>query len=215
MAAAWEIENENPVLLVGLPHKDQVSLEWALNFRNLQINVPSLFTTSRGTPIDMARNEIVRSAQDRGVKYLFFLDTDVIPPSDVIQRLMNHNLPITSGVYYTRAPPIEPCVWREIPPSGKQAISFSPGQLIEAEFIGAGCLLVHMSVFDHIEKPYFEWTLSFKDQNNLNIGRSEDFEWCKKVRERGYKIYVDTTIQCKHIISNAYSEMGSIQISPI
>jgi len=214
MPAAWEL-NDKPALLVGMPHRDAVTMEWALQFRNIQINVPSVFTTSRGTPIDMARNEIVRSAQDRNVEWLFFLDTDVIVPPDTITKLMSYNFPIVSGVYFTRAPPHEPCVWKEIKPNGKQAIPFTPGQMVEADFIGGGCLLIHMSVFDHIEKPYFEWTLSFEDPDNLNIGRSEDFEWCRKVRERGYKIMVDTSIQCKHMIPNTYSNYQGIQISQI
>lgn len=201
-------------MLVGIPHRDYVTLEWALAFRNLQINLPSVFTTSRGTPIDMARNEIVRSAQEHEVEWLFFLDTDVICPPDTIQRLMAHNLPIVSGLYYTRAPPIEPAVWKEVD-GGKQAIPFTPGQMVEADFIGAGCLLIHMSVFDHIDKPYFEWTLSFEDPNDHGKGKSEDFYWCKKVRERGYKIYVDTSVQCRHGISNAYTDMTGIHISQI
>lgn len=214
MPAAWEID-EHPKLLIGLPHKDNVTLEWALSFRNLQVNVPAMFTCSRGTPIDMSRNEIVRSALDAGVDYVFFLDTDVVVPPDTIIRLMNHNLPIVSGVYYTRAPPIEPCVWREIAPSGKQAIAFQPGQMIEADFIGAGCLLIHTSVFKNLKRPFFEWSLSFLDPENPGVGRSEDFEFCKKVRERGYKIMVDTSIQCRHGISNAYAENGQLHISQI
>jgi len=215
MPAAWEFENNNPKLLVGMPHRGDVTMEWALMFRNIQINVQSLFTTSKGTPWDMARNEIVKSAKDHKVEWLFFLDTDVIIPPDTIPRLMSHNLPIVSGVYWTRAQPLEPCVWREVAPSGKQAIPFTQGEMIEADFVGAGCLLVHMSVFDHIKQPYFEWTLGFEDPNDLTKGRSEDFEWCKKVRDRGYKIMVDTGIQCRHMIDNGYADSTGLHISPI
>lgn len=162
----------------------------------------------------MARNEIVKSAQASGVEWLFFLDTDVVAPPDTIIRLMNHNLPIVSGVYFTRAPPLEPAVWREVL-GGKQAIQFQLGQMIEADFIGAGCLLIHMSVFDHIEKPYFDWTLSFKDFNDFTKGTSEDFDWCKKVRTRGYHVMVDTSIQCRHAITNAYADFSGIKISEI
>lgn len=217
MVAAWELNDDNrPQLLVGLPHKDSVTFEWALGFRNLQINVPAIFTSSRGCPIDMSRNEVVRSALENKCDWVFFLDTDVICPPDTITRLLAHNLPIVSGVYYTRAPPLEPAVWREIQPNGKQAIQFQPGQgLIEADFIGAGCLLIHTSVFKNIESPYFKWTLSFEDPKNPMVGRSEDFEWCKKVRSRGYKVFVDTSIICKHGISNGYTDNQGMHISLI
>lgn len=214
MPGAWEIDNR-PKLLIGLPHKDQVTMEWALAFRNLQVNVPAIFTCSRGTPIDMARNEIIKSAQNSGVEWVFFLDTDVTCPPDTIIRLMAHGLPIVSGVYWTRAPPLEPTVWREVP-GGKQAIPFQPGSgLIEADFIGAGMLLVHMSVFEHLPWPPFEWTLSFQDPKDFSKGTSEDFHFCKLARQRGYHIMVDTSLIGRHGISNSYSSWDGIKISEI
>lgn len=216
MPAAWELGFNNVKVMIGMPHKETVTMEWCLGFRNLQVNVPASFTVSRGTPIDMARNEIVRSALDANAEWVFFLDTDVICPPDTIARLMVHNLPIVSGIYYTRAPPIEPAVWREIQPSGKQAIQFQVNQgLIEADFIGMGCCLIHTSVFKNIKKPYFYWSLSFEDPENISVGRSEDFDFCKKARNRGYHIWCDTSIQCRHGISNAFTENGAMQISQI
>lgn len=215
MPGAWEID-DHPRLLIGMPHKDIVSMEWCLGFRNLQVNVPSMFTTSRGTPIDLARNEIVRSALDAKVDWVFFLDTDVTCPPDIIPRLMAHNLPICSGIYYTRAPPLEPCVWREIAPAGKQAIQFQVNQgLIEADFIGMGCCLIHTSIFKNLKKPYFNWSLGFQDPENPMIGRSEDFEFCKQARDRGYKIFADTSLICKHGIQNAHTDQNGISISLI
>jgi hypothetical protein len=215
MPAAWELSDNNVKLMIGMPHKDTVTMDWCLGFRNLQVNVPSSFTVSRGTPIDMARNEIVRSALDAKAEWVFFLDTDVICPPDTIARLMSHNLPIVTGVYYTRAPPIEPAIWHEVKPSGKRAINFTSGQMVECDFIGMGCCLIHTSVFKNLKKPYFEWTLSFEDTENIGVGRSEDFEFCKRVRERGYKIWADTSISCRHGISNAFTENGTMQISQI
>lgn len=215
MPAAWELSDDKPKLMIGMPHRDTVAMEWCLAFRNLQVNVPSMFTTSRGTPIDLARNEIVRSALDANVDWVFFLDTDVSCPPDIIPRLLAHNLPIVTGVYYTRAPPIEPAIWHEIAPSGKRAISFNPGQMVECDFIGMGCCLIHTSVFKNLEKPHFEWTLGFEDPKNPGTGRSEDFDFCKKARNRGYKIYADTSLICKHGISNAYTDSQGMHISLI
>ena len=216
MPAAWEINDGKPILLIGIPHRNTVNLSWALAFRNLQVNVPSIFTCSAGTPIDIARNEIVKSALANDCQWVFFLDSDVECPPDTIPRLMSAQLPIISGVYGTRAPPLEPAVWREVQPSGKQSIQFTPGTgLIEADFIGAGCLLVHISVFKAIKPPWFDWTLGREIPGDMTRGRSEDFEFCKKARERGYKIMVSTDIICRHSINNAYTQNNQIQISQI
>ena len=87
--------------------------------------------------------------------------------------------------------------------------------MVEADFVGAGCLLIHMSVFKNIEKPYFKWTLSFEDPEDPTKGRSEDFEFCRKAKNRGYHIMVDTSIQCRHQIDNAYASQQGINISLI
>jgi len=151
-----------------------------------------------------------------GVGNFLLHNTDVECPPDTIARLMSTQLPIVSGVYWTRAPPLEPCVWNAVEPNGKKAVSFTPGQgLIKCNFIGMGCCLIHTSVFRNLKKPYFNWTLSFEDPENNMMGRSEDFHFCREAEKRGYSIYVDTNIICKHSISNAFSENGQIQISQI
>lgn len=216
--ASWEIDDQRPRLLIGIPHREIVSMSWSLAFRNLAINIPSIFTMSKGIPVDLARNECVKSALDNKVDWIFFLDSDVECPPDTISRLMAHNQPITTGIYFTRNHPIEPAIWKEIQPSGKQSIPFTPGTgLIEVDFAGAGCLLIHTSVFKNIKPPFFEWTLGRQQQEpgNMTLGRSEDFEFFKKVRERGYKIFADTSIICKHEISNAFANNQGIQISQI
>jgi len=216
MVAAWELDSNHPKLLIGLPHRSLVTMSWALSFRNLQVNVPSIFTVSAGTPIDMARNEIVRSALANDVEWVFFLDSDTECPPDTIPRLLSYQLPIVSGVYWTRNYPLEPAVWAAVEPSGKRAIPFKPNSgLITADFIGMGCCLINTQVFKRIDPPFFKWTLSFEDSSDPSKGRSEDFEFCRKARERGYQIYVSTDIICKHEISNAFSENGQIQIAPI
>jgi len=217
VVAAWELDSNHPKLLIGLPHRSLVTMSWALSFRNLQVNVPAIFTVSAGVPIDIARQEIVKSALDNNVEWVFFLDSDVEAPADTIPRLMAHNLPIVSGVYWTRNHPLEPAVWKSVNPSGKQAIPFKPNSgLITADFAGAGCLLVHTSVFKNIgPQPWFEWTLGREVPGNMSIGRSEDFEFFRKCKARGYTLYIDTSIICKHQISNAYSEDGNIKIGPI
>ncbi len=217
MPASWELQSESPKLLIGIPHRNLVTLSWSLSFRNLQVNVPSIFTVSAGVPIDVARNEIVKSALANDCQWVFFLDSDVEVPSDTIPRLMSHNIPIISGIYYTRAPPIEPAIWKEVQPSGKQAINFTPGTgLIECDFVGAGCLLIHTSVFKNLKSQlWFNWTLGREIPMDMTTGRSEDFQFCKAARDRGFKIFADTSIICKHSISNAYTSNQGIQINQI
>ena len=102
MAGAWEIKAAKQVL-VGILHVDNVTVAWSLGFRNLII--PGEILPVTGMPFDMARNTICRHALEHDFEYVFMLDSDVIPPSDTILRLMSHRQPFISGVYCRRSPP--------------------------------------------------------------------------------------------------------------
>ena len=66
-----------------------------------------------------------------------------------------------------------------------------------------GFCLIHRSVFETIERelgrPWFLWTHGREEMFNLDVGVSEDFFFCEKVREVGYRILVATSVRCGHI----------------
>lgn len=191
---AWELVNQQPKMILGIPHNGIVSMEWAENYKNL-VCPPAFRTYTKGQPIDAARNTLVQKMQETNCDWVFFLDSDVLCPGDTIQRLLSHRLPIVSGLYYTRHSPINPAMWRD---AGDKAHflpinDFQIGTLIEADVIGMGCCLIHRSVFDKLQKPYFKWTNGFQEN-----GVSEDFYFCNQAKSQGFHIFVDTSIMCEH-----------------
>jgi hypothetical protein len=206
MPASWELMEQNKTsLVVGLPVMQNVSLQWALMLKNLQVPPGTRYLSSSGVPVDTARNSIVDDFLKTNAEWLFFLDTDLHVPPDVIGRLMQRRLPIISGLYHTRIPPLVPCVWK-VTEQGRQQIPFKVGELIEVEACGAGCLLIHRSVFDRIDKPYFDWTLGRIPEKIR--GMSEDFIFFEKCRRAGYKILVDTGIIAVHEMAKYINGLG-------
>lgn len=237
MPGIWEIEQANQVL-VGILHTDVVTMHWAFGLRNLiipgreDLRMWEPFLPVTGMPYDHARNTIVAAALTRlYCKYVFFLDSDVVAPKDTILRLMAHNLPICSGLYFRRSPPHAVPVMIK---NGGWYVNYPRGQMFDVELVGAGCLLVKTEVFQklppmpphtHIKdektgqvkvvssrgKPWFDWRV---DQSGLvPPGRnlSEDFAWNLHCRENGYKIVVDSSILCKHV---GYAEAGDGTFNP-
>jgi hypothetical protein len=196
MAGAWELPP--PGVLVAILTRGTVSTQWGISFRNLRLPPASDIGFYSGMPYDHARNTACQQALERGFSWLFFADDDVCMPADTIERLISHGLDIVSGLYYRRNEPIMPVMLKEGNPKPSFIIDFTPGQLVEADLVGAGCLLIHTRVLRAMKKPWFEWLL---DREDIPEGArcSEDFAFARKAKSLGFKIFVDTAIQCEHI----------------
>lgn len=199
MAASWEIQAGKQVLVVILT-REMSSTAWAFGFRNLII--PGTYTGLSGMPFDHARNVGCKKVLENGFEWLFFLDDDIIAPPDTIPRLMAHKQPIVSGLYYRRNSPIVPVMLRKKPEGTTWVTEFKVPDLIEVDYVGAGCLLIHNSVLRKLPpinqtNHYFDWRVDRVDLPEKER-ISEDFAFNDHAQKHGYKILVDTSIGCKH-----------------
>ena len=231
MAGSWEIREQRKVFCAILT-REQVTMAWALAFKNLII--PGQAGVLTGMPFDMARNTACQQALDGGFEYLFFLDDDCCPPPDAILRLLSHNVPIVSGVYYRRSNPIGfPVMLRNVPGGRKYVTEYKIPDLIEVDYVGAGCLLIHRSVLEQMppqqrpcpnckttfdsEHRWFDWRVDWLDRDTDGLNRlSEDYQWNEWARKNGFKIMVDTSIQCRHIgLAEARLHREGDKVQPI
>lgn len=215
---SWEIKQNNQVL-VGILHTDQVSVAWSLGLRNLI--VPGVIMPVSGMPYDMARNTICRAALEGGFEWCFHFDSDVVAPRDAILRLLAHRLPVVSGMYCRRSPPHGVPVMIK---NGSWVTQFVPGSMVEVDLVGAGCLLIHRSVLEKLPpsrpeagKHWFDWKVDCAGIVPQGEALSEDFVFCKNVREKlGLKIWVDTGVACKHVglAEATYGNLQPCQANP-
>lgn len=201
MPGYWEIKAANKVL-VGILHTDVTTLAWAFGLRNLII--PGRISPVAGMPFDHARNVLCQQALQSGTDYIFFLDSDVVPPRDAILRLIARNVPIISGVYFRRSPPQGvPVMIRE----GQWVLQYPKNQIIEVDVVGAGCLLIKREVLEKLPpqdpvrgKHWFDWRVDMQHSLPKGEAMSEDFTFCLQARKTlGLKILVDTSVECRHI----------------
>lgn len=155
-----------------------------------------------------ARNAIVEGALQTGCDYLMFLDDDHVidwettsgPNSryGMISQFVKHlesdpGLGIVGGLYYQRGADCKAVIMKE----GKDGGFFWMrddeiiGGLQEVAVQGGGCMMIRMSVFDKIRGPWFE--------PEFDMGT--DLQICKKVRDAGFKVACDTSIQIGHVLS--------------
>ena len=198
VAPAWAIPSTSPNVLIAVSAIGPVSYEWACNYADIWERRPAGTSRMRLPPyvIDQSRETGAETAVGNRFKWIFFLDSDVLPPPDVINRLIAHNKPIVSGFYSRRHPPIYPLLLRKTsdnPIKFDLIRDFTPGTLVEVDACPAGCMLVSTDALRKIPKPWFYWS-----SGRAIDGVGEDYFFTQKAQMIGFKVYVDTAMKCRH-----------------
>jgi len=147
-----------------------------------------------------SRNILRQKVLDEGYDYFFSLEQDVVPPADVLERMLKADKKLVTGVYFAHntmpdgSTPLIPLVYKLIDektltmaPIDKQ--EFDSNKLIEVVSAGLGCVLIHKDVLKEVKFRYenkvFDDRFFFIDCYNKN-----------------FKVFCDTSIKCKHYILN-------------
>ncbi|MFH2077047.1 MAG: hypothetical protein ABIJ57_17190 [Pseudomonadota bacterium] len=144
--------------------------------------------------IDALRNDLVDMALQGGASHLIMMDTDQIYPVETIPRLLSHKLPIVGCVVHRRYPPFDPILLRGKMGDYESIDEWEEGALVEVDATGTGCMMFDMQIFRKMPRPWFKFR---KLETGEGIG--EDIGFCSDLRAAGYRIFVDTTIQCGHL----------------
>lgn len=228
-------------LLVGTACTGLVRVEWvAARYGQLiplnwsmasQLQVMAGYMPLRYQVAD-AQNLIVAEAMRLEMEWLFLLEHDVVIPQDTFIRLNRYmreaRTPVVSGLYFSRAYPSEPMVFRGR--GNSYYDNWRMGDLVWCDGVPTGALLIHMGLLREMWKDSEEYTLNGikvrrvfdtprtswynpeTNRTNMATGTS-DLEWCQRVMQgdymrrsgwtefvgREYPFLVDTNIFCWHI----------------
>lgn len=152
---------------------------------------------------DYARNAYVEDFLASDCEAIWFLDSDIIPPDnilDVFDKYAEWDLagapyPVFMKQAHGTPTQIVMCVYEKN----------SEGKLVRCDCptegeryidgVATGCLFIKRGVFSKLEAPYFEFKY---DPKSRAISEGEDLGFCKKVSELGYKFYVNFALACDH-----------------
>lgn len=201
------------ILNLSIPTKGNCDTGFAVALRLLEIPLYSeddrySVTYVSGADVAVARNLLAENNKDIA-DYIMFFDDDILPPMNTITKLINHKKDIVSGLYFAKQEPHFPQIFKKNykddldkdDPTAKWTGRYDTIQdykkdsLIEIDACGAGCLLIKTEVFKRLKLPYFWYIPKSEDKPR----KGEDFYFCEKAKEAGYKIFCDTSIMCKHI----------------
>ena len=149
--------------------------------------------------------------------HALYLDSDVVPPLDVIPRLLEWNKDIVSGLYWQKSV-------RKNAQTGKDFVDDSPvcfkyqdietyeqglanlgstimpdeirpsrllgelGDDVQITAIGTGCLMLSRKVMEA------DWAFRW----DVTTAATEDMHFSIDIKKLGYQIYADSHVLCRH-----------------
>lgn len=208
----------------------QIPTNWS-QVMMYQFMAPAQFT-ALGFQVDDAQNVIVSVAMEQQYDWLLLWEHDNLPAPDSLVRLSQYmkrgDVPVISGLYFTRSIPSEPLVYR-----GRGTLAydkFDLGDLVWCDGVPTGFLLIHMSIIKAMweeseeymlgnravrrvfNTPRVHWFDPETGSFNTQSGTS-DLAWCRRVIDDGFfakagwpeyqemefPFLVDTNIMVEHI----------------
>ena len=162
-------------------------------------------TVTRMHVVD-GRSTLVENAIKDEADYLWFLDDDMIPPTNTLERLMaqmdaNPEYDYIGALCYKKTPPYGPCAFTApATPDGKNWVQRDPPRLQEVGVTGFACLLgkvpSYKKVWDATEGHPFVYVKTC----------GEDAYFLGQAREIGQRVAVDTSLIVGHVGTHVFND---------
>ena len=165
--------------------------------------------------IDQGRNQMATDALLDGFEETLWIDADVDFHPNSVDRLRSHRLPIVAGIYPQKG---KRALASHVMPGSPKMVFGKDGGLVEILYAGAGFLLVRREVYLTVQErlqlpmcnerfripliPFFHPMLHRCEEGHWYL--AEDYAFCERARQCGFKIMADTTIRLWHIGNHAY-----------
>ena len=148
--------------------------------------------------VTRGRNIIRDYALSKGYDHVWFVDTDVIPPSHALSELMSAGKDINAGLCLMSTN-VDGSM-KAMPNAYKfdektnMLTPLTLGELdedypTETSAIGFGCVLLSSKVLSELKFRYFEESMA-----------GEDIAFCTDAKEKGFRSFADSRVKCQHRI---------------
>ncbi|WP_202921606.1 hypothetical protein [Anatilimnocola aggregata] len=166
--------------------------------------------------IDQGRNQLATDALAKGFAETMWIDADISFEPDAVDRLRQHCLTITCGVYPKKAK--RELTIHVLPGTNKLTFGRGGG-LTEIRYAATGFLHVRRAAYEAIQSklglpscntrwkrpmiPFFQPLIQEEPWGSWYL--AEDFAFCERARRCGFKIMADTSFRLGHIGSHCFS----------
>ena len=160
--------------------------------------------------ITKARNKLVRNFMESDCTDFLFVDADVVINTDAVTRLLalSSDKDVVAGSYPRRSKDAKFFLDFYLDEDGQ--LEFDDHGLMRVESVSTGFMLIRRHVIEHMIEKHPEWQYAgdgdgetehalfdFMILDGQYIG--EDYAFCLRARQDGFKIYLDPMISLPHI----------------
>ena len=166
--------------------------------------------------ITKARNKLVRNFMESDCTDFLFVDADVVINTDAVTRLLAlaTDKDVVAGSYPRRSKDAKFFLDFYLDKDGQ--LEFDDHGLMRVESVSTGFMLIRRHVIEHMIEKHPEWQYAgdgdgetehalfdFMILNGQYIG--EDYAFCLRARQDGFKIYLDPMISLPHIVTEEFT----------
>lgn len=173
-----------------------------------------------------SRNKILQYALDNNHEFVLMMDSDVLPPPNIIEELLNCKKDIVGGLYFnyfqsSGITKLLPVAWAFITPEEfeeiKNKVDLAPSikshldlrrhltqeeiktkELLKVRYPSAGCVLLSKKVFEKVKYGILEMP--------QNLKTSDEIYFFDKAHELGFECFCHTKIKCRHLTEGKYKK---------
>jgi hypothetical protein len=162
-----------------------------------------------GTLLPEMRNTLARKAIEMEATHILWLDSDMIFPEDMIERLYQHGKPIVAASYSQRKEPAKPV-------AAKDAVwvytEENSSGIEKVDFVGMGAMLVETAVYEAMDEPWH--CLGWNEAKGTIVG--EDVYFCRKAAEIGAETWIDHDLskEIGHIGYRTFTYRDALEARP-
>ena len=167
------------------------------SFNVARVTPPQFVDVTYKTLLAKSHDKCRMYALENGFDYLLHLETDIFPPINVIERLLDAKQKVVGALYHIEVGERSKLMVQQIEEFGNELretynldeadINFVDGDVKKVFSCGLGCVLIHRSVLKEVGFRYEEGSPVHPDSF-----------YFADLDAKQIPVYVDTSIYCKH-----------------
>lgn len=205
-------------IFIGIPTTGNIRTElakWLLEIVKNPDYSFDIYITGKST-IEHNRNLICRAFLKSNADWLMTIDSDVSPSLDILDILDTDKKIIAPINFVWKSWGLAPLLSTSNP-DGRgyivtdPKVANSPERIVEVDGTGTTCLFINREVIEKMKPPYFMF--GYDEEGRINLG--EDYSFCQKAKELGYKIWIDKKYVTNHFTTNSLKSVNEYLIKEV